>query len=84
MAKAPADFFNDGTSLWDAETVCQAAVHDHRQVLLRNVNLRQATLDVLDRLVDAGSSLAFQLRDYLATSSTSAQTSFQTQRDLRE
>jgi hypothetical protein len=69
IAKAPADLFNDGSSLWDAETVCQAAVHGHRQALLRDVTLRQATLDVLDRLVDAGSSLAFQLRDYLATSS---------------
>lgn len=69
IAKAPADLFNDGSSLWDAETVCQAAVHEHRQALLRDVTLRQATLDVLDRLVDAGSSLAFQLRDYLATSS---------------
>lgn len=68
IAKAPADLFNEGSSLWDAETVCQAAVHEHRQALLRDVILRQATLDVLDRLVDAGSSLAFQLRDYLATS----------------
>lgn len=70
IAKAPADLFNDGSSLWNAETVCQAAVHEHRQALLRDVTLRQATLDVLDRLVDAGSSLAFQLRDYLATSSS--------------
>ncbi|RQU33437.1 hypothetical protein DF142_30555 [Burkholderia cenocepacia] len=69
IAKAPTDLFNDGSSLWDAETVCQAAVHEHRQALIRDVTLRQATLDVLDRLVDAGSSLAFQLRDYLATSS---------------
>ncbi len=69
IAKTPADLFNDGSSLWDAETICQAAVHEHRQALLRDVSLRQATLDVLDRLVDAGSSLAFQLRDYLATSS---------------
>jgi hypothetical protein len=68
IAGAPADLFNDGNSLWDAETVCQAAVHEHRQALLRDVALRQATLDVLDRLVDAGSCLAFQLRDYLATS----------------
>lgn len=70
IAKAPTDLFNYGSSLWDAETVCQAAVHEHRQALIRDVTLRQATLDVLDRLVDAGSSLAFQLRDYLATSSS--------------
>nr|WP_295376237.1 hypothetical protein [Pseudoxanthomonas sp.] len=69
ITKAPADLFNDGSSLWNAETICQAAVHEHRQVLLRDVTLRRATLEVLDRLVDAGSSLAFQLRDYLATSS---------------
>lgn len=72
IAKAPTDLFNDGSSLWDVETVCQAAVHEHRRALLRDVTLRQATLDVLDRLVDAGSSLAFQLRDYLATSSPCA------------
>ncbi|MCE1184840.1 MAG: hypothetical protein LWW92_04435 [Rhodocyclales bacterium] len=72
IAKAPTDLFNDGSSLWDVETVCQAAVHEHRRALLRDVTLRQATLDVLDRLVDAGSSLAFQLRDYLATSSPAA------------
>ena len=59
--------------LWEAETVCKAAVHDHRQALLRDATLRQATLDVLDRLVNASLSLAFQLRDYLATSSASEQ-----------
>lgn len=69
IAKAPAALFDDGRSLWNAETVCQTAVHEHRQALLRDVTLRQAILEVLDRLVDAGSSLAFQLRDYLATSS---------------
>lgn len=69
IAKAPADLFNNGSSLWNAETVCQAAVHEHRQALVRDVTLRQATLDVMDRLIDSGSSLAFQLRDYLATSS---------------
>jgi hypothetical protein len=69
IAKMPADFLSDGNVIWDAETICQVAVHDHRQVLLRDVNLRRATLDVLDRLIESGSSLAFQLRDYLATSS---------------
>lgn len=69
IAKAPAALFDNGSCLWNAETVCQTAVHEHRQALLRDAALRQATLEVLDRLVDAGSSLAFQLRDYLATSS---------------
>lgn len=67
---APDDLFDDANSLWDAETVCQVAIHEHRQALLRDVNLRRATLDILDRLVSAGSSLAFQLRDYLAASPT--------------
>ena len=71
LRQAPAYLFHDGNSLWDAETVCQHAVHEHRPVLLRDVTLRQATLDILDRLVDAGSSFAFQLRDYLATSAPS-------------
>lgn len=70
LGRAPADFFDDGNALWDAETVCQVAVHEHRQELLRDVNLRRATLDILDWLVSAGSSLAFQLRDYLAASPT--------------
>ncbi|WP_372173496.1 hypothetical protein [Xanthomonas euvesicatoria] len=69
ISKAPSDLFNEGSILWHTETVCQVAVHEHRQELLRDVSLREATLEVLDRLVEAGSSLAFQLRDYLATSS---------------
>jgi hypothetical protein len=70
IGRASADIFDDGNSLWDAETVCRVAVHEHRESLIRDVTLRRATLDILDRLVDAGSSLAFQLRDYLAASPT--------------
>ena len=60
LLRAPADLFDDGNSLWDAETICQVAVHEHRAAMLRDVDLRRATLDILDRLVDAGSSLAFR------------------------
>jgi hypothetical protein len=68
LERSPADLFDDGNSLWHAETICRVAVHEHREILIRDVKLRRVTLAILDRLVDAGSSLAFQLRDYLATS----------------
>lgn len=68
LDRAPADLLDDRNSLWHAEAICRIAVHDHREILIGDINLRRATLEILDRLVDAGSSLGFQLRDYLATS----------------
>lgn len=70
QGRSPVDLFDDGNSLWHAEIICQVAVHEHREALIRDVNLRRETLDILDRLVDAGSTLGSQLRDYLATSPT--------------
>lgn len=67
LALQPSAPFADGNTRWFAEKVCRLAVHEHREDLLASLPLRQATLFVLDQLIESGSSIAFQLRDYLAS-----------------
>lgn len=50
--------------LWKLETVLRVAIHEHAAAIKKNNPLRVAVLKFLDKMVDAGSSVAFQLRDY--------------------
>ena len=50
--------------LWKLETVLRVAIHEHAAAIKKNNPLRVAVLTFLDKMVDAGSSVAFQLRDY--------------------
>jgi hypothetical protein len=50
--------------LWKLEIVVRVAIHEHAPTIKRNSPLRAAVLRLLDKMVDAGSSVAFQLRDY--------------------
>lgn len=70
IAQHSADPFANSNNRWYAETICRVAVHGHREELLKSINLRTATLEILNRLIDSGSSIAFQLRDYLVTAAT--------------
>jgi hypothetical protein len=72
VVKQGAEAFTPRNNQWNAELVCRLAVHQHREELMRNKALREAVLDILTALVDAGSSIGFQLRDYLATASSKA------------
>jgi hypothetical protein len=53
--------------LWELETVVRVAIYEHGPTIKRNSPLRTAVLILLDKMVDAGSSVAFQLRDYFVT-----------------
>lgn len=50
--------------LWKVETMMRVAIHEHATTIKGNGPLRAAVLTLLDKMVDAGSSVAFQLRDY--------------------
>lgn len=50
--------------LWKIETVMRVAIHEHAAAIKKNNPLRAAVLTLLNKMVDAGSSVAFQLRDY--------------------
>jgi hypothetical protein len=69
VVKHGASAFTPMNTQWNAELICRVAVHRHREQLMKSKPLREAVLDVLTVLVDAGSSIGFQLRDYLATAS---------------
>jgi hypothetical protein len=64
--------FDTSNSQWYAETICRLTVHEHRDTFLKNRNFREATLDILNRLTEAGSSITFQPRDYLAMTPAAA------------
>lgn len=53
--------------LWKIETVMRVAIHEHSAAIKKNNPLRAAVLTLLNKMVDAGSSVAFQLRDYFIT-----------------
>ena len=59
----------DGGAVSYLAAVLQKQVYGQPQLLKANPVIREATLAILDRLVDAGSSAAYRMRDDFATPS---------------
>lgn len=68
---------NDGNLRWYLDALMARVMYEDLQKLKAAPRLRKATMSILDALVEAGSSVAFQLRDdFVTPSSSSAATAF--------
>ncbi len=67
QAGDPAELFSKRSTILYLEPLLQQYVYGQPAVLKTDPNLRTATLTILDRLVDAGSSGAYRMRDDFVT-----------------